>query len=308
MERQVIVIVGATGVGKTEIAVEVAERLGTEIVSADSRQLYRGLDVGAAKPTAEQRRRAPHRLVDVLDPDEYYNVAMYERDALRAIDDLHAEGKTPIVVGGSGLYVQAVVEGMFDAPDADPEYRAELERVRREEGAERAHEMLAEVDPASASEIPPGNFKRVVRALEVYRATGTSVRELRAAYRREDDYAFRKFGLTADRAELYRRVERRADEMLRSGMIEETERALRAGYDPSANALNALGYPHVIARLRGEISLERAAELMKRDTRRFVKRQTTWFKRDKEIEWLPVGSDDERRAATEKIFKAARGD
>ncbi len=292
-----IVIVGPTGVGKTAVAVELAEALGGEIVSADSRQLYRQMDIGTAKPTPEERARARHHLIDVLDPDQRMTVAEYQEMAYAAIEDILRRGKLPFLVGGTGLYVKAVVEG-YTVPRVppDPEFRARLQERAEREGAHVLHAELAAVDPVAARKIDPRNVRRVIRALEVYAKTGRPISELQG--RRPPPYRILQIGLTRDRASLYRRCDERVRQMIEAGLIDEVKRLLEQGYTPeTCEAMTSLGYPETVAYLRGEIpSVEELVRAIGRSTRRFIRHQYGWFRlNDPRIVWFDLDHTDVER-------------
>ncbi len=288
MERRVIVILGPTASGKTALGIEIAERLQTEIISADSRQLYRKLNIGTAKPTHEELARVKHHFIDYLDINEEYNVSRFETEALTVVDSLHALGKIPVVVGGSGLYIKAIVDGIFNEVETDPEYREYLIELREKKGNEYLYEMLRLKDPVAAAELLPQNWKRVIRALEVNKLTGKSIKDFHRDYKREDDLRFFQFGLNWEREKLYSRIEKRVDQMIESGLVEEVKSVLNEGFNKKMNALNTVGYKEIFDFLDGKISLDRAIELIKRNTRRYAKRQLTWFRRDERIKWLNV--------------------
>ncbi len=286
-----IAIVGPTAVGKTRLAVRLGEGLGAEIISADSRQIYRGLDIGTAKASAEERRRVPHHLIDVVDPDDKFTLALYQEMAYAAIDDVHARGLVPLLVGGTGLYVQAVIEG-WGIPHVEPNegLRAELYRQAEEEGMEALHARLQKVDPVAAKRIDIRNVRRVVRALEVYLETGTPISELQC--KKPPPYRILQMGLTMEREELYRCIDRRVDRMIEAGLVEEVRGLVARGYDYDLPAMSGLGYRQIGRYLRGEVGLEEAVRLIKHDTRRFVRQQYNWFRLDDEqIHWFDALND-----------------
>ncbi|MFQ6131237.1 MAG: tRNA (adenosine(37)-N6)-dimethylallyltransferase MiaA [Armatimonadota bacterium] len=285
-----LVIVGPTAVGKTAVAIEVARRLGGEIVSADSMQIYLGLDVGTAKPTAEERRRARFHLIDCADPAQPYSVQQYQRDAEAAIADIHARGKLPILCGGTGLYVSAVVDHyVFPPGGEDSGLRESLQAEAERLGPEALHQRLAQVDPAAAAKIHPHNVKRVIRALEAYSVSGRPISELQAVDAAPRlRYNDRPFGLTMPRELLYARIEQRFARMVEEGLVAEVERLLAQGLSPECQALQALGYRHLAAALRGRGTVAEALRLAERDTRRYAKRQYTWFRRDQRVQWVDV--------------------
>ncbi len=286
-----IVIVGPTAVGKTRLAVRLGEELKGEIVSADSRQIYRGLDIGTAKPTARQQQRVPHHLIDIIDPDEKFTLALYQEMASKAIDDVLDRGKVPLLVGGTGLYVRAVVEN-WAIPRVEPDerLRAELYRQAEEEGAESLHARLREVDPLAAERIEAHNVRRVVRALEVYLASGTPISRLQG--KGSSPYRSLQIGLTMERAELYRRIDRRVDDMIEAGLVEEVRSLVERGYRHALPAMSGLGYGQIGRYLHGEINLEEAIGRIKHDTHRFVRQQYNWFRLDDErIHWFDALSE-----------------
>ncbi len=302
MERRVIVILGPTASGKTSLGIEIAERLQTEIISADSRQLYRKLNIGTAKPTQEELSRVKHHFIDYLDINEEYNVSRFETEALTVIESLHALGKIPVVVGGSGLYIKAIVDGIFNEVETEPEFRAELINLREKKGNEYLYEMLRFKDPVAAAELLPQNWKRVIRALEVNKLTGKSIKDFHLDYKREDDLSFFQFGLNWEREKLYSRIEKRVEQMIESGLVEEVKSVLNEGFTKDMNALNTVGYKEIFDFLNGKISLDRAIELIKRNTRRYAKRQLTWFRRDERINWINVDESTELPVLAESVI------
>lgn len=293
MEPKVIVIVGPTCSGKTALGLLLAERLGTEIISADSRQVYKYLDIGTAKPARSELKKIFHYFIDILKPDEPYNSSRFENEALEVIGELTGEGKVPIVAGGSGLYIKALIDGIFDAAGTDEDYREQLLQLKKEQGNEYLYEELLKVDSESALKMLPQNWKRVMRALEVYRISGKTIGELQREYKRKTDFNFVQYGLKWERSVLYKKIEDRVDRMFEEGLVEETKGLLDKGYDKNLNSLNTVGYKEIISYLEGNITLEKASELIKRNTRRFAKRQTTWFGADKRITWFEVNSPEQ---------------
>ena len=290
-QSPLIAVLGPTAVGKTAISLQLAQQFGGEIVSADSRQIYRGLDIGTDKADSATRAAIPHHLIDVVAPDEVLTLAEYQRLAYAAINDIHRRGRLPLLVGGTGLYVRAVLEGL-GIPEVAPDeaLRAELEA----EGAEALHARLAALDPVAAGRIDARNVRRVIRALEVCIATGRPISELQAAT--PPPYRTLRIGLTRPRAALYARIDQRVDEMLARGLLAETQRLLDAGYSPQLPALTGLGYRQMIQYLHGEASYDEAVAAIKQQTRRFVRQQYTWFRLDDpRIRWLDleeVGYDE----------------
>jgi tRNA dimethylallyltransferase len=286
-----IVIVGPTAVGKTSVSIDLAERLDGEIVSADSRLLYRGMDIGTAKPTPEEKRDVPHHLIDVAEPDETWSLAVYQRNAYRVIDEIHARGKLPILVGGTGQYVRAIIEGWRIPPQA-PDYglREALNHWVEEIGAEAFHRRLATLDREAAEKIDYRNVRRVVRAMEVTLKTGERFSDLR----RKQECLYRPIilGISRTREELYQRIDQRIVLMLEAGLVEEVSGLLEAGYAPNLPTMSAIGYGEIIQYLRGEITYDEAVALIKRNTRIFVRRQANWFKpSDPRIHWFDAGDE-----------------
>jgi tRNA dimethylallyltransferase len=287
--RPLVVIVGPTAVGKSRIAIEVAKRYETDILTADSRQVYRGMDIGTDKPQTEAWQGVSHRLIDLVNPDEPFNAGLFRRHALEAIEHLYRRHRLPLVVGGTGLYVHTLLRGLCDAPSANHALRARLESEAREEGADRFYARLVAVDPATASKLHPRDTSKIIRALEVYQLSGRSMSE----FQRQHGFAERPFsalviGLDRDRRHLYRRIEERIDLQLANGLLEETRRLLDEGYRREGSAMKGLGYRHVAEYLAGECDQAEMVRRFKRDTRRFSKRQMTWFKRDPEIVWIKI--------------------
>lgn len=292
MERKVIVIVGPTCSGKTKVSIDLATKLNTEIISADSRQIYKYLNIGTAKPSEEELKKIKHHFINYLLPDQDYNVSKYEYDALEVIEKLFSENKLPIVTGGSGLYVRALIDGIFDAVDADEEFRKEFNAKREKYGNQYLYDELKKVDPDSASNMLPQNWKRVMRALEVYHLTGKPISEFQAEYKRNSNINFIQIGIEWPREILYGNINERADKMINSGFLDEVKHILEMGYSKNINSLNTVGYKELISYLENEISFERAIELIKRNTRHYAKRQFTWFRKDNRIKWIKVNSEE----------------
>ena len=292
-----LVVVGPTAVGKTHVAIELAERLSGEIISADSRYLYRGMDIGTAKPSVADRARAPHHLIDVTDPDQPWSLAQYRDAASLLIVEINQRGRLPILVGGTGQYVQAILEGWSIPKHAtDVSLRAELETIAQHSGAEALYRRLQEVDPVAAAHIDSRNTRRVIRALEVTLTTGQPFSAQRQ--KSPPNYRLLMIGLTLPRPKLYRRIDARVDWMLANGLVAETRALAAKGYAWSLPALSAIGYKQIGMYLRGEIDLAEAERLIKHDTRQFVRRQANWFKTgDPKIQWRDVETLDIDRLA-----------
>jgi tRNA dimethylallyltransferase len=288
---EVLALIGPTAVGKTRLALQLAEHAPIEVVSADSRTVYRWMDIGTAKPTLEERRRVPHHLIDVVDPDEEYSLALYQQQAADAIKRIRQRGRMPMLVGGAGLYVSAVCEGL-SLPDVPPdrEYRASLEARAQTEGWQTLQRDLAEVDPESASRIDPRNVRRVIRALEVFHATGRPFSSWRRAST-EGRHRCVQVGLRLERPSLYARIDSRIDSWIDSGLIEEVRGLLARGYAPSLPSMSGLGYREIARYLAGELDLETAVTQFKQATHQYAKRQMTWFgARSSEIVWLDAAT------------------
>jgi len=303
LERRVIVIVGATGSGKTSLSLKLAAKLNTEIISADSRQIYRTLNIGTAKPLKEELDQIKHHFIDSLNPDESFNVSKYEKESLKIIDCLHKKNKIPIVVGGSGLYIKALVEGLFNEVDTDEEFRRKLLDEREKFGNEYLYQKLIAVDKESADTMLPQNWKRVIRALEVFHLTGKPIWEFHAAHKREVDIKFLQYGLQWERELLYQNINNRVDKMISDGLVDEIKSVLEKGYSSELNSLNTVGYKEIIAYLKGEYDLERAVELIKRNTRHYAKRQMTWFRKDEMIKWFEIDQEEELEKIADSIIK-----
>jgi tRNA dimethylallyltransferase len=289
------VILGPTAVGKTDVAIRLAERWGGEIISADSSAVYRGLDIGSAKPTPDEQRRVRFHLIDVADPSEVFTAARFRELALQAIADIQARGKRVLIVGGTGLYLRVLLHGFSLAPPpADPEVRArwkaEVERV----GAPALHARLQQIDPIAAARIHPNDAVRITRALEVYEMTGVPISQWQR--RAETELPAIKVGLTMPREQLYARIDQRVDKMIAQGMLQEVQTLLQNGYNPEQPALKGLGYRHLIGYLQGRFSWDEAVRLWKRDTRRYAKRQMTWFRKEPGVHWVDASLGIEQTA------------
>jgi tRNA dimethylallyltransferase len=284
---KVIVITGPTASGKSSLAVELALYLGGEIVNADSMQVYRGMDVGTAKPTIAERRGVPHHLLDVVNPDEDFDAAKYRFLAVPQLQEMATRGKASLVVGGTGLYVKTLLGGLLDCPPADSGLREELGRTWDEQGSMSLYEKLKTLDPESALRVHPHDRMRIVRALEIINLTGQRPSSLirRHGFR---DHAFEalKFCMEMDRKELYERINQRSLEMIEGGLVEETEGLLKKGYSPDLKPMKSLGYRHVVKFLEGACTLDETTYELQRDTRRYAKRQLTWFGADPEMVWI----------------------
>lgn len=284
----VIVICGPTGIGKTDAAIHLSEAFNGRILSADSMQLYRHMDIGTAKPTPEELTRAPHDLIDVADPDEEFDAGKFATLGRAAIARNHAEGRLTIVAGGTGLYIKTLLHGLFRSRPADPLVLRELEARAAAEGAAALHLHLADMDPAAAKKIHPNDTFRVVRALEVLQSTGKRISERQEDHGFTDtpDYAVFKLGLTMDRERLYERINHRVDLMLEAGLLAEVKALIAAGFGPELKSMQSIGYRHMVAYIQGQTDWEETVRLLKRDTRRYAKRQFTWFHADPAVRWV----------------------
>lgn len=283
----VIVLLGPTAVGKTELSLGLCEQFHGEVVSADSRQIYRGMDIGTAKATPAELARVPHHLIDICDPDEPFSLADYQQRAYATIDAIHARGNIPFLVGGSALYLRAVVDGLRipEAPP-NPQVRAELEEFLAIEGREALFQRLQTLDPATAAVIDGKNPRRVLRALEIFLTTGKAKVELEGT--QPPPYRFLLLGLDRPREQLYERIDRRVEQMIEQGLIAETQRLLAAGYRPPLPAISSLGYREIIAYLENELPLAAAVEKIKTETHRYVRHQATWFRKMPNILWFTL--------------------
>lgn len=307
--RPLVVIVGPTASGKTDVAVELAKIVRGEVISADSMLVYRGMDIGTAKPTPEEMLGIPHHLIDVVNPDEEFSAAMFQSAAEKLIEEISDRGNLPLLVGGTGLYVRSVIDHYdFTPAPKDEGLRERLKQQAAALGAEEMHRKLAAVDAASAARLHPNDTRRVIRALEVYYQTGKPITEYQySQHNTNPKYRLKMFGLTMDRQLLYRRIEQRVDLMLQRGLVEEV-RQLMQRYDTWGTALQGLGYKEVIAYLKGECTLPEAVELLKRDTRRFAKRQLTWFKADQRIHWLNMEDFNNKYEVANEIAQQIAGE
>lgn len=284
----VLVLAGPTGVGKTGVSIQIANMINCEIVSADSRQIYRFMDIGTSKPSAEILEKIPHHFVNILDPDEDYSAGQYAKEAREVIGRIRERGKTPLVVGGSGLYIRALLNGFFGEDYRDESIRAQLNNRLENEGALSLYSELQRVDPQSAGQSHPNNMKRILRSLEVYYITGKPMSEIQKSGGDPAPFPWIKFGLSMEREDLYERINRRVDQMFKAGLIEEVQDLLKNGYSAELNSLNSVGYKEVIEYLDDNLDLEHCISLVKQNTRRYAKRQLTWFRREPDIHWVAI--------------------
>ncbi|HSB52336.1 MAG TPA: tRNA (adenosine(37)-N6)-dimethylallyltransferase MiaA [Dissulfurispiraceae bacterium] len=289
--KKVIVLLGPTGVGKTSVSLLIAKALDTEIISADSMQIYRHMDVGTAKPSHGERRAVTHHMIDIVDPWDFYSTGEYVKHVAPIIDGLHRRGRVPLVVGGTGLYIKAMTRGIFVGPSADWELRTEL--LRRKSEGEDLHDTLRVLDQAAASKIMPSDTRRIVRALEVCLRSHQTISELHLSLTRAMPYDFVKIGITRDRGELYRLIEERVDAMMATGLLEEVREVMsliaeRGGSQPvtAFPSMQAIGYKELMLHLTGEVNLQEAIRLVKKRSRNYAKRQFTWFRKEAGIRWV----------------------
>lgn len=309
MEKQkLLVLVGPTAVGKTELSLRLAEVYDCEILSADSMQVYRGMDIGTAKATIEERQRITHHLIDIRNPDEPFSVTEYQQLAVQCIDDIASRGHLPFLVGGTGLYVQSVTYGyQFTDVGADEAFRQELHRTARENGPEALWQRLSVVDPESAERLHPNDVRRIIRALEIFRISGRTMTEHLHEQKLESPYHLYMIGLTRDRDQLYKRINQRVDIMLQQGLVDEVKGLLDKGYSDQLVSMQGLGYKEIASYLRGDLNYDEAVELLKRDTRRFAKRQLSWFRRMKAIDWYDLTDSHNEDKVFREIISVIEG-
>jgi len=299
--RNVLVLVGPTASGKSSVAMMLSEALGCEIISADSRQVFKYLDIGTAKPSIDDRRRIIHHFIDVLTPDGDFNAGQFGEQGRRIIDQIFARSRTPLVVGGSGLYVKSLIDGLFAGPGADPEYREFLDGRLAREGIEALREDLRRVDPDSAIRIDATKPRRIIRALEVHHTTGIPLSAAQSDSPISINFRPILFGLDWERKIMYDRINRRCEQMVESGLVQEVRELERRGYKSDLNSLNTVGYKEAFALLRGECTTAEMLERFKQNSRRYAKRQLTWFRHDRRIRWIPMKGVDAESAASKVI-------
>lgn len=288
MKKPLIVLTGPTAVGKTSLSISLAKAVNGEIISADSMQVYKGMDIGSAKIRKEEMQGVTHYLVDILEPEEEFHIVKFQELAKAALEEIYAKGKIPILVGGTGFYIQAVTRDIdFTQAEQETSYREELEQLAKEKGAEYLHEKLREVDSKSAENIHANNVKRVIRALEFYHQNGTPISEHNEEQKQQTSpYNLAYFVLTAPREILYERIDRRVDQMMEEGLLKEVKSLRERGCHRGMVSMQGLGYKEILAYLEGEYPLEEAVRILKRDTRHFAKRQLTWFRREQDVIWV----------------------
>lgn len=286
--KDLIILTGPTAVGKTNLSIKLAKAVNGEIISADSMQVYRKMNIGTAKIRPEEMNGIPHFLIDILDPEEEFNVVLFKKYAQKAMDKIYEKGRIPIIAGGTGFYIQALLYDIdFEENDNDMSYRDSLTRLAEEKGNAYVHEMLRQVDPESADRIHENNIRRVIRALEFYKKTGMKIsRHNEEESQKESPYNFEYFVLNDDRQKLYDKIDKRIDIMLEEGLVDEVRALLLCGYSRNLTSMQGLGYKEIIDYLQGRCSLQDAVYTLKRDTRHFAKRQLTWFRREKHVTWV----------------------
>ena len=304
-KKPLIILTGPTAVGKTKASIGLAKAIGGEIISADSMQVYKKMDIGSAKIRDDEMEGVNHYLIDVLDPAEEFNVVLFQKMAKQAMEEIYVNGHIPIVVGGTGFYIQALLYNIdFTQENEDNHIRTELETIAKEQGADYLHQMLREIDARSAETIHANNVKRVVRAIEYYRQTGKPISEHNEKERqKESPYTFAYFVLMDERQKLYDRIEKRIDVMVEEGLLDEVKALYEEGYTRDMVSMQGLGYKEILDYLDGKMTLEEAIYVLKRDTRHFAKRQITWFKREKDVCWIDKSAFqyDEVRILTEML-------
>jgi tRNA dimethylallyltransferase len=310
MKKKIILIVGPTASGKTFVSVEIAGYLNSDIISADSMQIYKQMDIGTAKVTEEEKKGIVHHMIDIVDPDVPYTVSEFNENAGKIIEKLHSENKIPVIAGGTGLYINSIIYDLdFSNTVSDPAIRMELQSLLEEKGKEYLHEMLGCLDPISAEKIHVNNVKRVMRALEVCKITGIPFSEQNTDFRKNSDqYDFIIIGLDMDRAMLYDRINKRVDEMIEMGLVKEVRSLVEKGFKKELQSMQGIGYKEITSFLDGEIPIEESVRLIKRNSRRLAKRQFTWFRPDDRVKWINVNPENKYKLIEEiKIYLSERG-
>lgn len=302
--RPLMVLVGPTAVGKSNIGIRLARALDTDLLTADSRQVYRGMDIATDKPTVAQREAVPHRLIDLVNPDESFNAGQYRHLALQEIERLYGERRLPLIVGGTGLYVRTLIHGLCDAPRADQTFRASLLQKAQGQGRSFLHAELAQVDPELAARLHPHDEVKIVRALEVFHLSGRRLSDVQRQHRfAEQPFSVLMIGLNRERAQLYRRIDERVETMFARGVVEETAQLLAKGYGRETGAMKGLGYQQVAGYLAGDYDRAEALRLLKRDTRHFAKRQLTWFRKEPGLQWWMLTEQDAPEDVAGRLMK-----
>lgn len=299
--NKVIIILGPTCVGKTGVSILIAKALGTEIISADSMQIYRYMDIGTAKPSMQELKEVKHHLINILSPGESFSAGLFREKAVKIIDDLHSKNKIPIIVGGTGLYIRSLTRGLFDGPGADWSLRERLMEEEKNKGKGYLYRYLERVDPTSAKRIEPNDIRRIIRAIEVSLKGKRNISEFQNLFTKPAGYDFLKIGLLRDRKELYRLIEERIDRMIEKGLVQETRELLRMR--PDKIPMQALGYKEIGLYLKGSVSIEEAVRLLKKRTKMYAKRQITWFKKEPDINWVDITGIMDADRILEKIYQ-----
>lgn len=305
MKKRVLLIVGPTAIGKTTVSLELAKRIDCEIISADSRQVYKYMDVGTAKPSKEERATVPHHFIDIKFPDEYYSAGQFGSEARKCADAIIARGKQPVVVGGSGLYIRGLVDGFFEPKISNGQVKANLKKQAQENGISSLYQRLKLVDLQTAEKLHPADSQRIMRALEVFEITGQPFSQFLKIEPRSATFEPCFIGLAMERADLYDRIDRRVDAMIANGLLEEVEELRNRGYGPHLNALRTVGYKQAFMYLENKLSYSEMADLIKQKTRNYAKRQLTWFRKEKRIHWIDVNDfkkEAELAGHIQKIF------
>ena len=301
-KERIVCLVGPTAAGKTEVALALAKKINAEIISCDSMQVYKGIDIATSKALKKQRREVSHHLIDIKSPSQEYNAAHFKNSAQKIIDDIHKRAKLPLIVGGTGLYFRALIDGLFSGPGADLSLRQKFYQQAKKYGASYLYRKLKNKDAKSAGAIHPHDLRRIIRALEVYESIGKPISKLKEKTQGiRNKYDLHIFGLIRPRAELYTRIEKRVDQMFRRGLVAEIRRLTKRKLSKTAKSL--LGYKEIVGFLRGKYSQDEAKILLKRNTRRYAKRQISWFKREKYVKWIEIGKRDSLKLITERILR-----
>lgn len=304
MGNKVIILLGPTGVGKSGVSILLAKALNTEIISADSMQVYRNMDIGTAKPSSNELKEVKHHLINILSPSESFSAGLFKKMATKIIDDLHRKNKIPIIVGGTGLYIKTLTRGLFEGPSADWQLREKLLEEEKLYGREYLYKKLKRIDPESARKINPGDVRRIIRALEVSMKAEKPISEFQRLKTAPQHYEFIKIGLLRDREELYRLIEQRVDKMMERGLLQETQRLLKM--NPHRIPLQSLGYKEMSLYLNGSIKMDGVIRLLKKRTKRYAKRQFTWFKKEPDVKWVNITEIIEPQEIFKKIIKDAK--
>ena len=305
--KPVIVLVGPTAIGKSRVAIEMAKQMGTEVLTADSRQVYRGMDIGTDKPTIEERQGVPHQLIDLVEPDQLFNVGAFRRHAVQEISRLHQQGTIPLIAGGTGLYIRAVLRGLWAGPSADWTFRQRLTQEAKEKGEGFLYQELVKVDPQLAQQLHPRDHVKIQRALEVFHLLGTPLSQSHQRHGfQEIPYVSFMIGLTMERESLYKRIEARVELEIAKGLLQETQELLNRGYARSLRSMTGLGYRQFSGYLEGEYSYDETVSLLKRDTRHFAKRQMTWFRKEPSMNWLHIEENEPVRQIADRVLGLCR--